>query len=219
VSVQALFVDMQGVYPRLLGPDACWGEERDARKFDGPGPVVAHPPCHLWINLCASNYGRALRDPSRKKILPAWYPDGTDGGLFAFAIACARVYGGVVEHPADSHAWAAHDIPKAPRRGGWARVDSGWVCVVWQSAYGARMGKPTQLFYAGDTPPADLIWEQPRGSHQVGWADKRGPARNLPTVSKREANATPEPFARALIALAEGARSPQPRPPVAGERT
>lgn len=58
MPVDALFVDPKGIYPQLLGPEHCWDEKRDARTYRGPGPAVAHPPCQLWGNFAAANYGR-----------------------------------------------------------------------------------------------------------------------------------------------------------------
>ena len=76
------------------------------------------------------------------------------------------------------------------------------MCEVWQSAYGHRANKATWLFYAGDNPPLEMNWDRPKGTHQVGFQDQRGKARNKPTLSKREANATPIKFRDALIELA-----------------
>jgi hypothetical protein len=47
-----------------------------------------------------------------------------------------------------------------------------------------------------------LNWSRPVGSHQVGFPDQRGKSRNKPTLSKREANATPLAFRDTLLALA-----------------
>jgi hypothetical protein len=44
--VDALYVDPKGIYPRLLGPEHCWDEARDARTYAGPGPVVG--PILVW---------------------------------------------------------------------------------------------------------------------------------------------------------------------------
>jgi hypothetical protein len=208
VTVVALFVDESpnGIYPRLLGADNAWGESRDARTYAGPYPVVAHPPCQLWVNLAAVNWKRYGRQ------CPAWYPGGDDGGRFAAALRCVRAYGGVLEHPASSHAWAHYRLstpwrdPAEPSQ--WAHsllVDNErrdeWVCEVWQSAYGHKARKRTWLLYCGKRPPFDLRWDRTPGTHQVGWFD-----RVKPTVGKREASATPEAFALELIRLAEWSR-------------
>lgn len=45
--ISALYVDPKGCYAGLEGVD-LWDEARDARKYAGPWPVVAHPPCQRW---------------------------------------------------------------------------------------------------------------------------------------------------------------------------
>jgi hypothetical protein len=50
VTVAALLVEADGVYANLPGVD-CWDEARDARLYDGPYPVVAHPPCQRWCRF------------------------------------------------------------------------------------------------------------------------------------------------------------------------
>lgn len=220
MNVQALFVDdsKHGIYPKLLGQDNCWGEKRDASLYAGPDPIVAHPPCNLWVNMAAVNYARALKEPNRRKVLPAWYPGGDDGGCFASALASVRRYGGVLEHPAHSHAWEHHRL-MTPRREndygdivGWERhcftsvgpcriIQDYWVCEVYQSTYGNLCQKKTWLIYCGKSPPFELDWSKTPATHQVGWFD-----RQRPTVSKRLASATPLAFAETLIALARRAR-------------
>ena len=190
ITVAALYIDPRGPYPSMPGVD-CWDEARDARKYDGPHPVVAHPPCQLWVNFAALNFKRY----GCAHNLPA-----NDGGKFAHALACVRAFGGVLEHPAESRAWGAFCLP-APRGFGWARLrPDEWVCEVWQSAYGHKAQKRTWLFYSGQDTPAQGLLDRPEGSHQVGWFD-----RIKPTLGKREASATPPLFAEYLVRLARSA--------------
>ena len=196
MRVAALFVQADGCYAGLPCVD-LWPETRDARRYPGPMPVVAHPPCQLWGSMAAVNYARWGGDHN----LP-----GNDGGCFAAALASVRQFGGVLEHPAKSNAWGSHGLT-FPDAVGWSRtIDGGWVCEVWQSAYGHRANKATWLYYCGNPAPVTLRWERPRGTHQVGFQDRRGKAANKPTLSKREANATPLQFRDALLALALAAR-------------
>lgn len=132
---------------------------------------------------------------------------GNDGGCFESALTSVRKFGGVLEHPAKSRAFERYGITK-PKGLGWQRADcGGWVCEVWQSAYGHRANKATWLYYCGDTPPLDLLWDRPTGSHQIGFHDQRGKAANKPTLGRREANATPVAFRDELIKLALLSRS------------
>jgi hypothetical protein len=195
MPVSALFVDPHGVYPKLLGSAFCWDGSLffDAREYAGPWPVVAHPPCHLWVNLAAVNFKRYGGEHNRP---------GNDGGRFASALESVRRWGGVLEHPAGSNAWAAFGLSR-PRGVGWQRAgEREWVCEVWQSAYGHRARKRTWLLYVGPVPPGPGNWSRSPGTHQCGWFD-----RIKPTLSKAEASRTPEPFARWLIELAEQANS------------
>lgn len=187
--VAALFVETDGQYFGLQGVDA-WDEDRDARTYPGPYPVVAHPPCHLWTNFAYLNFKRYGGEHNRP---------GNDGGCFASALASVRRWGGVLEHPAFSHAWKAHGL-LAPLRVGWMQMcRNEWVCEVWQSAYGHPARKRTWLFYCGDKP-SELRWERPSGTHQVGWFD-----RIKPTLGKKAASATPPAFRDLLISLARSA--------------
>jgi hypothetical protein len=197
-NVAALYIDPAGHYPALVGPGQCWDKARDARLYPGPLPVVAHPPCQLWVNLAAVNYKRYGH-------VPAWYPGGTDGGCFAAALEAVRTYGGVLEHPAGSHAWEAHGLLRPGSRGWYRPLERQReaVCEVWQSAYGHAARKRTWLLYVGDRVPFDLNWSREPGTHQVGWFD-----RIKPTLSKRAAMATPLAFAEMLVALARQAAAP-----------
>lgn len=197
-TIAALFVEAGGCYFGLPGVDA-WDEARDARTYVGPHPVVAHPPCQRWGAMAAVNYARW----GGRHNAP-----GADGGCFVAALFAVRRWSGVLEHPAKSRAWAAYGLD-APRSIGWQRcTDGGWVCEVWQSAYGHRANKATWLYaqFCGETVPPPMRWDRPIGTHQVGFHDQRGKARNKPTLSRTEAAATPPAFRDALLNIARTAK-------------
>lgn len=193
-SVAALYVETGGCYFDLPGVD-CWDEARDARTYAGPHSVVAHPPCQRWGAMAAVNYARWGGEHNRP---------GNDGGCFASALAAVREWGGILEHPAKSRAWEHHGLT-APRVRGWQRcLDDGWVCEVWQSAYGHRANKATWL-YAFGVAPLELDWSRPVGTHQIGFYDQRGKAANKPTLGRAEASATPPAFRDLLLSIARTA--------------
>jgi len=92
MKVAALYIDPRGPYPKLLGPEMCWDEARDARTYAGPWPVVAHPPCGAWGKL------RHLYE-------------GSDRDCAPIAIEQVRRFGGVLEHPAGSELWRIYQLP------------------------------------------------------------------------------------------------------------
>jgi hypothetical protein len=194
--IDALFVANPGCYFGLSDVDP-WDKERDARKYAGPWPVVAHPPCQLWVNFAALNFKRYGGEHNRP---------GNDGGCFASALASVRRWGGVLEHPASSKAWPTH-LLRRPDERGWrcaSERDGEWTCEVWQSAYGHAARKRTWLLYVGHEPPPELDWSRKPGRAQVGWFD-----RNKPTLSKREASATPVAFRDMLLDLARASQPTQ----------
>ena len=94
--VVVLFVRADSIYKTLPGVE-CYDAERNALTWPGGCPVVAHPPCQRWCRLAGLIEAR-------------WgHKRGEDGGTFAAALAAVRLWGGVLEHPAYSAAWAAHD--------------------------------------------------------------------------------------------------------------
>lgn len=134
-SIAALFVETNGVYFGLPGVDP-WDITRDARTYAGPHRVVAHPPCQRW--------GRFWHGSTRK---PHQFALGDDDGCFAAALSAVRRWGGVLEHPADSHAWKHFGLQRPYRGYGWTRADwRGWTCYVEQGHYGHMSRKPTWLY-------------------------------------------------------------------------
>lgn len=194
--IAVLYVQSDGCYSNVEGVDP-WDIVRDARNYIGDEPVIAHPPCQLWGKLARVNYVRWGGDHNRP---------GNDGGCFKSALDNVNRCGGVLEHPKGSYAWSEFELKK-PTVTGWQRSGIGWVCEVWQSVYGHKARKATWLYYKGDKPPFELDWRRLCGTHQIGYPDKRGKSRNKPTLSKREANATPLEFRDILIKLAEHSRT------------
>lgn len=146
-TIAALYVESGGCYFNLPNVDP-WDISRDARRFVGPHPVVAHPPCQRWGRY----WGGSPRNPHQ-------YLKGADGGCFAAALWAVRRFGGVLEHPKDSHAWEAFGLRKPPRSGGWVEADDagGWTCCVDQGHYGHFSNKPTWLYAVRAVLP-ELVW-------------------------------------------------------------
>ena len=121
----------------------------------------------------------------------------------------------MLEHPAHSAAWAAHDLAKPPREGEWVRADCiGWTCHVEQGHYGHRARKATWLYVVGASLPA-LRWgpsaamaRLDAGYHSA--AERRAKAGRAYTggrrLTPRENLATPPAFREALLSIARGAR-------------
>lgn len=190
--IAALFVETNGVYSGLDNVD-MWDEQRDARRYPGPHRVVAHPPCQLWGSFAHVNYARWGGEHNKP---------GNDGGCFEAALASVRRWGGVLEHPAFSHAWKAYSLT-APLGLGWKPTPrtNEWVCEVWQSAYGHLARKRTWLFCVSESRPMELRWDRPDGTHQIGFHDQRGKHRNKPTISGKRASATPPEFRDVLLQI------------------
>lgn len=147
--IAALYVADPGPYIGLPGVDP-WPEARDARLYPGPYPVVAHPPCQRWGRYWSGGPSARVRRTL-----------GDDGGCFRAALASVVTWGGVLEHPEASHAWAAYGLLRPPRAGGWVPAGPpapGWTACVEQGHYGHAARKATWLYYHGTRPPPDLRW-------------------------------------------------------------
>lgn len=206
--VAALFVQKNGVYFNLPGV-IPWDEERDARKYYGPWPVVAHPPCSRWCRLAGLVEKR-------------WgYRKGDDGGCFESALNSVRTWGGVLEHPAYSDAFAHYGLPIPKDKGGWQRgLCGGWICHVEQWNYGHRAKKATWLYAFGVNELPSLRWgatpdtaeaayvtdgggRVKRGRALVSWCGNRVKSgENRPRLGGKEASRTPLEFRDTLLSIA-----------------
>jgi hypothetical protein len=196
--VAALYVEPGGVY--FGQPDVDpWDESRDARTYPGPYPVVAHPPCARWSRLarfCEVRHG---------------LPVGADGGCFEAALAAVRRWGGVLEHPAFSKAWAHFNLPRPNTKlAGWTLApDGGASCYVEQGRYGHPMKKATWL-YAFGVVLLELRWghvPDQRGKVSVNQDWRGGMDKWRDATGYKVANSTPPEFRDALLALARTAHN------------
>jgi hypothetical protein len=216
--IAALFVQKGGAYWNLPDVDP-WDEARDARLYAGPWPVVAHPPCERWGRYWGG--GPMLARTTKAKRL------GDDGGCFRAALVAVQSWGGVLEHPEASHAWATFRLPKPPKSGGWLRCwDGGWTCCVEQGNYGHRARKATWLYYFGDAPPPLLNWGHSGAKARIddGFHSKEERRRVkteefgtielgfAPRLSKLERLSTPLEFRDLLLSIARSARAQPKRP-------
>jgi hypothetical protein len=191
--IAALYVEKGGVYYGLPDVDP-WDEERDARLYDGPWPVVAHPPCASW-----SIMGNCR---------PATRARG-DAGTFAAALDAVRRFGGVLEQPRYSRAWTEYGLPRPAARG-WTSnlLEDGWTCEVDQRLYGHPAPKPTWLYYCGVAPPA-LRWgygyvSDYRVAPQATNRRRRHPA-TVHELQQKQRLRTPEAFRDVLLDMARSA--------------
>ena len=200
MAVAALYIDPRGPYPHISGVD-CWDVARDARKYGGPGPVVAHPPCGPW--------GR-LKHLYR----------GSEHDCGPIAVAAVRQFGGVLEHPARSLLWAYCEMPEP---GTPCDQHGGFSIEVEQCAWGHVARKTTWLYFVGvsrelvlagvKTGGVPTHWvsgfrtstgRSPKHYKQNGSAVPPG----IKVCSAQQRRRTPRAFAEWLVCLAGSAESP-----------
>lgn len=212
--IAALYVETNGCYYGLPDVDP-WDEVRDARLYAGPHPIVAHPLCQRWGRLWAGQPLWIKRTGERKV-------KGDDGGCFAAALASARRWGGVIEHPWGSHAWPYFGLNVPPREGGWIAADfeGGWTCCVEQGRYGHYARKPTLLLVYGVRDLPELNWGigEPRLDPAVIERVGLTRAKRLGEVGGRGGGkdsapriATPPRFRDILLSIARSVRQPDTR--------
>ena len=96
IRVAALYtLSKSSPYEEISGVD-CWPRTRDALRYRGPWPVVAHPPCAPW--------SRAVRHQVHMSVEQGPH-------LAPAAVFLVRKYGGILEHPAGSLLWDKMSLP------------------------------------------------------------------------------------------------------------
>ena len=190
MMVAALYIDEHGPYPKMPGVDA-WGVTRDARVYDGPHPVVAHPPCGPW-----GAFAHMCKSPEQ------------DPALAIRAVEQVRRWGGVLEHPRRSRLWTHVGLPLP---GEPADEHGGRTIEVDQVEWGHAAHKRTWLYlvrvpdeaiedppFPGRQPTHDLMGGRGRNAK----ADRGGKME----VSKDKRRRTPPLFASYLERLAKATR-------------
>lgn len=181
-EVAVLFARADSIYKTLPGCDV-WDMERDARRWPGGAPVVAHPPCRAWGQL--SHMAKPRVD---------------ERSLAPKAIELVRRYGGVLEHPSGSKLWPELGLP------GRGEVDcfGGWTLPISQWWFGHRAEKKTKLYIVGcslaDVPP--MPFRVGRPEFVIGDSGRRSKGTKSPEVSKAEREHTPPDLAVWLVELA-----------------
>lgn len=189
--VAVLFARADSFYKTIPECDV-WDAERDARRWQGGAPVVAHPPCRAWGGL------RALANPRHdEKALAPW------------AVQQVRRFGGVLEHPKRSQLWPHCGLPATGERDEFG----GWTLPIFQSWWGHRAEKATLLYIVGcepaNVPAMPLVLGD--ATHVIGAGGRRrdggrlhkGDAGWRPEVTKAEREHTPPALAKWLVELAQ----------------
>lgn len=185
LDVVVLFARRDSIYKTLAGCDV-WDAERDALRWSGGLPVIAHPPCRAWGNL--RQFAKPL--PGEKDLAP-------------WAIDQVRRYGGVLEHPARSTLWPVLGLPE-PDRDYVKTFDEfgGFTIVVDQNWWGHRAQKRTRLYICGcspaDVPVMPLVLGE--AERVIGSTLSKCGRSGL---SRRGRETTPGEFARWLVKLAK----------------
>ena len=195
-KVAALYVDTaRGPYAHLAGVE-CWGfatrngsqhdlfaPTRDAMSYQGPHPVIAHPPCGPW--------GRFW-----------WNYKGGEGDRSCGprAVEQVRAFGGVLEHPSQSGLWKECGLPEPGQA---ADSFGGRTVLINQCDWGHKARKPTWLYIVGGQLPPMPPAREP--THVMVRLLRNN--NDWPEVPKRERHLTPPRLALWLQALALTCRS------------
>lgn len=213
--IAALYVDPGGPYPHINGVE-WWGlPYRDARAYNGPHPVVAHPPCGPWSSKVRKLY------------------KGNEHDCALRAVEQVRKYGGVLEHPAGSKLWEACNLPEphgivrprcycsgshilenglcpacGKRDEAFYDTHHGYALAVNQCDWGHVCRKPTWLYLVGvqkhelKTPPPREPTHWASGGRTKSSRKGSPIPPGIKAASSQQKRRTPPDFARYLVKLA-----------------
>lgn len=201
-DVSVLYVDPDGPYPGLVRD--WYDETRDATGYDGPNPIVAHPPCGPW--------GR-LRHLSR-------HDDPRHG---PHAVELVRRFGGVLEHPRYSQLFRHCGMPHP------GELPDAWGGLTFelsQCDWGHVARKMTWIYVVG-APLSALPLAPPKrepthwisgGRGREGKKAKTTPVPpGIKVCSAQQRRRTPRAFAEFLIGIAATCAPPIQRGGEAGK--
>lgn len=181
-EIAVLFARRDSVYKMLPGCDV-WDADRDALKWPGGHPVIAHPPCRAWGRL------RTFANPEPgEKELAIW------------AVEQVRKFGGVLEHPAQSTLWEHCKLP-------FSYIDEfgGWTLQAPQWWWGHKAEKNTWFYIVGIHPVHLPEIPMKLGEPEfVVQSRKRSDYR--PHIPKADRERTPEQLAHWLCQVARETR-------------
>lgn len=187
-TVAVLFTRNDSIYKTLPGCDA-WDIDRDALKWPGGAPVVAHPPCRAWGEL----KHMAKPRPGERDLAP-------------WAVDQIRRWGGVLEHPRKSTLWPHCGLPLP---GAGRDAHGGWTLGISQREFGHLAEKRTFLYIVGLDPRdlPDVPLKLGVATHVIARNNRRNPDgtwmyNHAPEVPRRDREATPQPLAEWLVSVA-----------------
>ena len=178
MNVAVLFARADSIYKTLPNCDV-WDKVRDARRWAGGSPVVAHPPCRAWGAL--AHMAKPRKD---------------EKSLAFFSVSQVQKFGGVLEHPLASKLWAVAKLPAVGRRD----RHGGITIIVDQFWFGHVAHKWTRLYICGadgDMPPMPIRF----GAAPKTITGIKGQPGHRCTDAEREH--TPPDFALWLVELAK----------------
>lgn len=178
--ISVLFARSDSIYKRIPDCDV-WDLGRNALKWPGGNPLIAHPPCRLWGRL------RGLAN----------YVEG-EKELALFAVDKIRIFGGVLEHPFASLLWKAASLP----RPGQFDQFGGWTLAAPQFWWGHKAYKATWFYIVGCSPEKlpDIPFVLGTPRYVVGGSRAKN---RRPAVSPAEREHTPIRLALWLVEVAK----------------